>query len=243
MTNFRKIGPNSWGLATDEDHQPGDVVMVTMKNGETKPVTLGQKALQNQQYGKWVYHIATAKKAATQVNIGDLAGIQALFATAKKHLKYPKITLSVPALSETIRISVAGPKAKASGTLNVTSMTQKAQNGWDLFYGRVNLDGTFESFKSEGVEIAKRLAEFAADPAHVAGEHGRLTGNCCFCHLPLKDERSTAVGYGSTCAKHYGLPWGSKPQAFAQPTEKWQGSNEEHDGSLDYSDRKDVKAL
>ena len=218
MTHFRKIGPNSWGLATDEDHQPGDIVTVTLKNGGTKQVMLGQKALENQQYGMWVWHVATQAKPATQVNIGDLAGILAIFATAGKHLKHPKITLSVPALDETIRISVAGPNAKVPGSLNVTSMTRKAQNGWDLFYGRVNLDGTFESFKSEGAEIAKRLAEFAAEPARMAAEHGKLTGNCCFCHLPLgrgKDKRSVAVGYGPDCAEHYGLPWGPKPQASA----------------------------
>ena len=30
----------------------------------------------------------------------------------------------------------------------------------------------------------------------------------------MKDERSTAVGYGAICADHYGLPWGSKPVEF-----------------------------
>ena len=63
--------------------------------------------------------------------------------------------------------------------------------------------------------IAARLREFADDPARVAGEHGRLTGNCCFCHHTLEDARSTAVGYGPVCASHYGLPWGERPAAAA----------------------------
>ena len=58
-------------------------------------------------------------------------------------------------------------------------------------------------------KITDLLTRFAADPAKVASEHGALTGSCCFCNKALKDERSTQVGYGSTCAKHYGLPWGA----------------------------------
>jgi hypothetical protein len=29
-----------------------------------------------------------------------------------------------------------------------------------------------------------------------------------FCRLTLTDARSTAVGYGQTCAGHWGMPWG-----------------------------------
>src|SRR4051794_7329117 len=47
-------------------------------------------------------------------------------------------------------------------------------------------------------------------PAGFAREHGRLTGRCCFCNQALCDERSTAAGYGETCARHFSLPWGEK---------------------------------
>ena len=54
----------------------------------------------------------------------------------------------------------------------------------------------------------KLLQRLAADPAGVASKYGKMTGRCCFCHLQLTDAKSLAVGYGKTCAKNYGLPWG-----------------------------------
>lgn len=44
----------------------------------------------------------------------------------------------------------------------------------------------------------------AAEAAH----YGRLYGRCVFCGRALSDDRSIAVGYGATCAKHHDLPWG-----------------------------------
>lgn len=48
------------------------------------------------------------------------------------------------------------------------------------------------------------------------GDTVTVTGHCCFCSLPLTDERSTAVGYGKVCADHFGLSWGARPVAFAE---------------------------
>jgi hypothetical protein len=62
--------------------------------------------------------------------------------------------------------------------------------------------------------IKEQLQALAKDPAKVASEHGRLTGNCCFCNHRIghgdKDksassERSRNAGYGPDCAKKYGL--------------------------------------
>jgi hypothetical protein len=36
-------------------------------------------------------------------------------------------------------------------------------------------------------------------------------GSAASANTALTDERSTEVGYGPVCAKHYGLPWGVKP--------------------------------
>jgi hypothetical protein len=35
-----------------------------------------------------------------------------------------------------------------------------------------------------------------------------VTGECNFCHRPLRDGRSVKVNYGPDCAKDRGLPWG-----------------------------------
>ncbi len=159
---------------------------------------------------------APPKSAGPSAEVGSLAGILALFDKAKGKLKYPAIVLSVPAASMAVRISVAGPKSKAPGSLNVLS-TERSEPGafgnlQRAFFGRVGIDGIYKSSgKGESMfeALSARLKEFADSPAVVAAEHGKLTGNCCFCGLSLTDERSTAVGYGATCAKNWGMPWGS----------------------------------
>jgi len=148
----------------------------------------------------------------------DMSGVIALFNKAKQHLKFPAIVLSVPGF-DTVRITVATQRARVPGSINVASHEHYDGDNKRVWYGRVHPDGRYEPTARVGTDIdaiKKRLVEFACDPAKVAGEHGRLTGRCCFCNLPLKDERSTAVGYGATCAKHYGLAWGKRPAQLGE---------------------------
>lgn len=149
-----------------------------------------------------------AKPAPTAVNVGDLSAINALFDKARAHLKYPAIVMSVPAAQMTIRINVAGPSAKFPGSLNVCSGEKPAMDERRTWFGRVMKDGAYTPSANAHDAIVERLRAFAADPAGIAAEHGKLTGRCCFCNRHLQDERSTAVGYGATCAAHYGLSWG-----------------------------------
>jgi hypothetical protein len=174
----------------------------------------GRRALSEKQIF-WVNKLITDAKtpavAPAAVNVGNLQGINELFGKAHKHLKFPAVVMSVPAaMCMMVRISVAGPKAKFPGTLNVTS-GEKPEGERREWYGRVMLDGSYLPSNGAGSKaqaISDRLKAFAADPAGVAAEHGLLTGRCCFCNIHLSDTRSTAVGYGKTCAAHYGLTWG-----------------------------------
>jgi len=172
-----------------------------------------QRALSDKQMF-WVKKLGTpAAPAAEAVKVGDLTGINQLFDKARQHLKFPAIVMSVPAANMTIRINVAGPSAKHPGTLNVTSGEKPAYDERRTWFGRVMKDGSYvasDKAAMNATAISERLIAFAADPVGIASEHGRLTGRCCFCNLHLTDERSTAVGYGKTCAGHYGLPWGAK---------------------------------
>ena len=83
-------------------------------------------------------------------------------------------------------------------------------NGYEdgTWYGRIERDGSITTGRAFNENIRAILRRLADEPAKVASEYGTLTGSCCFCCLPLKDERSTAVGYGPVCAKHFNLPWG-----------------------------------
>jgi Family of unknown function (DUF6011) len=142
--------------------------------------------------------------------VGDMSGVLTLFANAaKSRLKRPAIVI---ALGQTpVRMTVATAKAQVPGSINVVG-----EIGGEWF-GRILTTGTFEASRKYDAPagLVDALVAFAADPAKVAGEYGRLHGRCCFCDLPLKDERSTVVGYGPTCAKHWALPWGKTEHSFA----------------------------
>jgi len=139
--------------------------------------------------------------------VGNLAGVLSLFDKAAEHLKRPAIVLHVEGVGE-IRISVAGEYARVPGSLNVA-----ANGGYPSeWYGRILRDGSFvpSAKVTTPTTMLPALRAFAENPAEIAAAHGRLTGKCCFCNNGLKDERSTATGYGPVCARNYGLSWGAR---------------------------------
>jgi Family of unknown function (DUF6011) len=158
----------------------------------------------------------SAPAARVTTAIGNLDGINALFNRAKSRLKAPSIVIGVGNLE--LSLDVAGAKARVPGSINVATPGKYGQNTW---FGRILQGGVFEA--SPRVEtpagLIEGLARFAAEPAKVAGEHGKLTGRCCFCNLRLTDERSTAVGYGATCASNWGLPYPTASEARAATAE------------------------
>ena len=146
-------------------------------------------------------------------NIGSFEEVIALMQRAGAKLRYPKIRLQTET-GQPVVLSIAGAKSKAPGTVNVTDGGSFEDGTW---FGRVAPDGKWSPSGRVSVatqsSVTTLLAALAQDAAGTAAKYGRLTGQCCFCALPLKDARSTAVGYGQTCAKNYGLPWGAKADA------------------------------
>jgi hypothetical protein len=165
---------------------------------------------------QWPHVTRLAEKAAQGEKpreteaLGDLSGILALFENASKSgLKRPTIVLGVDGIGS-IKINVAGETAKVPGSLNVVAKDQVDGYGRPLWFGRILQSGAFEKSPraTSPAALLAQLRAFAERPAEVAAEHGKLTGCCCFCNRPLKDERSTEVGYGPICADKFGLPWG-----------------------------------
>ena len=142
----------------------------------------------------------------TPVSVGSFSGVIALFDAAKAHLKFPKITLLCE--GKVIRLSVAGPRSKTPGSVNVAGEGSYPNREW---FGRVSPSGEWipsRSGSAIAAPLTALLTEFAANPAGVAKAHGKLTGNCCFCNKVLglgDDKRSIGVGFGPVCAEHYGL--------------------------------------
>lgn len=145
-----------------------------------------------------------AQQMPQQVDLGDFKGVYALFAKAKEHLKFPKVRLQL-ATGSTVLLALAGPNSRAPNTLNVTDGKPYGQNKW---YGRVDAKGVWTKARdafAEADQVEALLRAMSIAPAQTASEYGRLTGHCCFCDRPLKDEQSTAAGYGPTCAENFGL--------------------------------------
>jgi hypothetical protein len=157
-----------------------------------------------------VYGHPDATPQGTTTNVGNVKGIVDLLETAAKHLKRPAIVLRAGDFD--IRLSIAGPRAKVPGSITVLSADRNGDETRD-WYGRITREGEYQpsrKFEAQQTAIGATLAAMANDPAKTAGEYGRLVGRCCFCRLPLSDERSTEVGYGKICAAHFGLPWGAR---------------------------------
>lgn len=216
---YRKLDDGTWGIQTAEQRQPGDVITIVTKAGQLKRETIDAE-YRVDGFGYTYTVVKTERAPVATTAIGDLAGILALFAKAKRALKAPAIELGVPGFAP-IRVNVAGAQAKCPGSLTVLSAESFDRGGaysernW---YGRITLDGVFQPSRDiEGPfrdAVAARLRAFAAEPSKVGGEDGRLHGRCCFCRKALSDERSTVLGYGRKCAQNWDLPWGGEKFSF-----------------------------
>ena len=157
---------------------------------------------------------AAAPAAAAPIAVGSMTDVVALFDRVSKHLKAPKVVLRLSDAEE-IRVSRYGAGSKYNGQIKVASASifDDGQYGpQGRWYGTIATDGTFSSSRKAAEKvapIAALLTAFAAEPAKVAAEHGKLMGRCCFCNRALSKEDSTGVGYGQICAKRYGLPYGA----------------------------------
>ena len=129
---------------------------------------------------------------------GSMDPLVQMFRKAKEHLKYPKLTVQVDGKPYTF--SLAGDTSKNPGCVYVKSNGQ--------YLGKVTPAAEFHAVREATQADRDAISKFSTNPAQVAGLHGHVTGNCCFCSKQLTDERSTQVGYGPVCANHYGLPWG-----------------------------------
>jgi hypothetical protein len=138
----------------------------------------------------------------------DVSKIVSMFENARKHLKFPKVTLlmDVKNLKSGVRFSF---DRKGRNLLWANEAVS-----YGVTYASINLDTGVVDLRRHGLnrktEFLALVDEFSKTPIQMAILHGKLTGNCCFCSLPLTDERSLQCGYGDTCARHYRLPWGKQ---------------------------------
>jgi hypothetical protein len=144
--------------------------------------------------------ISNQARAKNQGSI-SVDKIRELFKTPLENgLKYPKftvgdITLSLP--------------TENSASYNKDAIYVRHDG---VYVGKI-MDGKFMPLSLPStvrLSISDKLMAIAKDPRGEAVGHGHLHGNCSMCRKRLSDERSMKVGYGQTCAKNWGMPWGEK---------------------------------
>lgn len=162
---------------------------------------------------EWVTKLLARVKGIEPI-YGDFKAIFVMFrmAAANGGLKFPKIRL----------ITKAGRFVQLNFKSEDNTEVKVYVDGWQghgyrKFAGQIEDNlmkpwiGRHGDLMSENDEDVKMLLqEFALDPAKVAKASASKLGCCSFCGKRLSDERSKEVGYGKTCASHYGLPWGGK---------------------------------
>jgi hypothetical protein len=143
----------------------------------------------------------------------DFGALAAIFRRTRHGARLPRITLQT-ATGRPVVLAVSGPRSRVPGAINVTDGRRYPDNTW---YGRIAPDGAWNPGRAADGGVTDLLRRFAADPASVASQYGRITGSCCFCQRELTDRRSIDVGYGPVCADNYGLPWGERSERVARP--------------------------
>jgi len=180
------------------------------------PYGIRQRGYLTEKQAKYFFEIleqASAELPSVVVTqVGALHGLLALFAKAQPHLKYPKIKLEVDGFP--VMLKMAGPNSKYAGSVIVTDGSPYPSN---KYYGAVSPEGGWQQGKQypEMDAVETLLKAMARNPESTAQKYGHMTGNCCFCNLPIgegEDQSSVYWGYGPTCAKNYGLAWKSIPK-------------------------------
>jgi hypothetical protein len=91
------------------------------------------------------------------------------------------------------------------------------QTGATLARGNVNrFNGTMTPSMGLPDDTWIVLQSLRADPISTIRRLGRKSGYCCFCSKHLSTDVSMTHGYGATCAKNAGLPYGKKSAALIE---------------------------
>ncbi len=149
---------------------------------------------------------AAPVKQTYTTELGDYTAVYAMFESAGKTSKFPKITINADGFEFYLYMSTM--VSKVPGVINV----KKKGGGYGHldWFGRITTEGTWTHRAGVDERRADALSRLQMDPVAAVAEFGKLCGRCCFCNSSLSDLKSVDVGYGPICAKKWGLPHGKK---------------------------------
>jgi len=153
------------------------------------------------------YGVPDFTKELEPTGPGQHLKVVEFFKLASKKLKWPSIVISAGQNGQELRIAYMS-SGKHVGTVRVSNTESYP---YTTIYGYVQSNGHYNSTGKASEELSDRirrfLTQFGENPQKVSKDYGHFTGKCCFCNTKLTDDTSTAMGYGPTCAKNYGLPY------------------------------------
>lgn len=152
---------------------------------------------------QWDFVVSLADRVRKSEPIyGDFNAIQVMFQLAGEKLKKPKIRLmsddgvfvQLTFLPESRDIEIHRDGWQGHG--------KRRFCGWI----RENMIVPYNTSCMDE-DVRKLIHEFSLDPQAVSKAMANKLGVCIYCAHRLSDPISKRVGYGATCAKHYGLEW------------------------------------
>jgi hypothetical protein len=202
---------DAWSALSKADRKSDFAVSLLLLAARERRLTPAQAA--------WIHKLATdavsppaPRPTAEGLNLAPVVALMDKAAAAQKRLPKIELRTSQDPTGTPVVLRQAGARSNAPGSV---SITDGAPFGRNLYFGRINRDGTVTKGREWRGDVEALLHRLAVDPAAVAGQHGVATGICCFCGLLLSTAESRSVGYGPICAEKFGLPWGDTSVADA----------------------------
>lgn len=154
----------------------------------------------------WVHKMANEMEQANDVkHATEMVGNMFLYA-AGRGLQRPRISLVYDDRRYLLYLSKQGTLCmKRSIRRNGDKFGEAVYLGW-ISGGRIGWGRERRNDSYDQVFVDHLLA----DPIPFMAECSKDVGVCCYCNQPLTDERSMKAGYGETCSKNWGLPWGKR---------------------------------
>lgn len=146
------------------------------------------------------FHNCESRRRASTV---ELPGIAAFLATTERASGGSAVRIRLVAGTQPVVI-------KSNPAKGLAYVTDGGAYGESLYFGSISLDGGFRPGRDLTPAVTELLTIVNGNPLAAAVAYGKAVGCCSFCSRDLDDERSLSVGYGPTCAKRLGLPWGEQ---------------------------------
>jgi hypothetical protein len=165
-----------------------------------------------QKQGEWAHKLALDHMGMTQ----HVAPAAVAPAPETPTYKAEEVKIFLPVVLEFLSRPTKLKRIKLTFKHNDGEVTIKRSQNKPLFWvakngvlkGSINTETGEYKERERDASISATLDGLEENPMSFAAEHGKTSGQCCFCSLPLTDERSLNAGWGPICASHYGLLWG-----------------------------------